>query len=96
MPTVHEAIEAAIGETVAAQKRVAKIRSKQVRGIDEIATLKATAQTWFHSHRPVLAANAPNADLSAVDECFTAVLNATDKKAAKATYLQALKDGKRH
>ncbi len=56
--------------------------------------LKATAQTWFHTHRPVVTADAPNADLAVVDACFTVVLDATAKYAAKATYLNALKDAK--
>jgi len=94
MPTVYETIDAAINEATAARKRVAKVKSNQVRGIDEIATLKATAQTWFHTHRPVVTTGAPNADLAAVDSCFTVVLDATAKYAAKATYLDALKDAK--
>jgi hypothetical protein len=94
MPTVYETIEAAIHEATAARNRVSKVKSAQVRGVDEIATLKATAQTWFHTHRPVVAAGAPTVDLATVDTCFTAVLDATAKHAAKATYSKALKDAK--
>ncbi|WP_425905917.1 hypothetical protein [Nitrobacter sp. TKz-YC02] len=94
MPNVYEAIDAAINEATAARKRVAKIRSGQVRGVDEIATLKATAQTWFHTHRPIIVAGAPSTDLTTVDAYFTVVLDATAKCAAKATYLDALKDTK--
>ena len=36
MPTVHEAIDAAINEAAAARSRVLKIKTKQVRGVDEI------------------------------------------------------------
>ena len=94
MPTVHDTIDAAINEATAARNRVSKVKSNQVGGVDEIATLKATAQTWFYTHRPVVAAGAPNVDLATVDACFTAVLNATAKKAAKATYSNALKNAK--
>jgi hypothetical protein len=94
MPTVHETMDAAIGETTAARIRLAKVKSKQVRGVDEIAMLKATAQTWFRTHRPVVAAGAPGVDLGAVDARFTAVLDATAGHAARATYLNALKDAK--
>lgn len=94
MSTIHKTIDAAIDEATAARKRVAKVRSKQVRGVDEIASLKATAQTWFHTHRPDVIASAPNADLVAVDTCFRVVLDATAKYAATATYLNALKDAK--
>jgi hypothetical protein len=94
MPTVHETIDAAMTEATAARNRVSKVTSNQVRGVDDIATLKATAQTWFHTHRPVVTAGAPGVDLSAVDACFSAVLNATLKYAAKTTYLNALKGAK--
>jgi hypothetical protein len=94
MPTVYESIDATIDEATAARKRVGKVKSKQVRGVDEIATLKATAQTWFHMHRPVVIAGAPNANLAVVDACFTTVLDAAGKYAAKTTYLNALNDAK--
>jgi len=94
MPTLYETIDAAINETTTARNRVSKVKSNQVRGVDEIATLKATAQTWLHTHRPVVTASAPNVDVTAVDACFTSVLDATAKYAAKATYLNVLKDAK--
>lgn len=94
MPTVHETIDAAIQEATLARNRVSKVKSNQVRGVDEIATLKATAQTWFHTHKPIVTTSAPKVDLAAVDECFTVVLNATTRSAAKSTYLDALKDAK--
>jgi hypothetical protein len=94
MPTVHDAIDASIEEADSARKRVAKIKSNQVRGIDEIATLKATSQTWFHTHRPVIARDAPSLDLTDADACFTAILDATSKHAAKSTYLESLQSAK--
>lgn len=94
MPTVHEAIDATINEAAVARKRIKKVGSNQVRGVDDIATLKATAQTWFYTHRPVVAAGAANLDLTAVDASFTVVLDATAKHAAKATYLKALDEVK--
>jgi hypothetical protein len=94
MPTVHDAIDAAINEATAARNRVSKIKSNQVRGVDDIAMLKATAQTWFHTHRPIVVAGASNADAAAADACFTVILDSTAKYAAKATYLNALKETK--
>src|SRR5689334_9351399 len=94
MPTVYDAIDSAINEATAARKQIARVKSRQVRGLDEIDALKATAQTWFYTHRPVVAAGAPAANLTDVDACFTAVLVATSKYAAKGTYLAALKDAK--
>lgn len=92
MPTVYEAIDAAINEAAAARKRVSKVRTNQVRGVDDIAPLKATAQTWFYTHRPIIVSGAPAVDLSTVDARFKVVLDATAKHAAKGTYLNALRD----
>src|ERR1700678_2062004 len=91
MSTVHDAIDAAINEATTARLRVNKLKSKQVRGVDDVATLKATAQTWFHTHRPIVASGAPHVDLSPIDEKYTELLNSTAKYAAKATYLDVLK-----
>jgi hypothetical protein len=94
MQAVHDTIDSAMSEAAAARSRVSKIRTNRVRGVDEVATLKATAHTWFYTHRPVVTLNAPGIDLTAVDKCFSAVLDATAKSAAKATYLNALKDAR--
>jgi len=94
MPTIHEAINAAIDEVTKARTRVSAIKSVQVKNVDAVATLKATAQTWFHTHKPVVVAAAPSLDLVAVDQHYTTVLNATTKHAAKQTYLNALKAAK--
>lgn len=91
MPTVHQVFDAAINEATAARLRVNKVRSNQVRGVDDVDMLKATAQTWFHTHRPIVASGAPYVELAAIDTRYTAVLDATAKHAAKATYLAALK-----
>lgn len=95
MPGIYETIDFAINEIAAARSRVSKIRSNQVRGVDEIASLKATAQTWFHTHRPIVVNRVSTLDVTAVDECFTTVLDATTKYAVKATYLDALKNAKK-
>lgn len=94
MAGIHDALDAAITEATAARHRVAKVTSNQVRGIDDLATLKATAQTWFHTHRPIVAGHEPALDLSTVDACYTRVLEATAKHATKATYVDALKGAK--
>lgn len=93
MPTVYEAIDAAIEESSAALRRLQKLRTNQVRGVDEIATLKATAHTWFHTHRPVVAASS-QVNLASVDASFTTVLDATERHAARSTYSSALRDAK--
>lgn len=95
MATVHEAIEAAITEATTARSRVNRINTKQVRGVDDVATLKATAHTWFHTHRPVIASGAQHVELSAIDDSYTTLLGLTAKHAAKTTYLHLLKSTKK-
>jgi len=94
MPTVSEAIDAAIREVATARSLVAKIRTKQVGGIDAIATLKATALAWFNSHRPIVVAAGSDLDVAAVDQHYTTILNCTAKYAARRTYLNALQNVK--
>jgi hypothetical protein len=94
MPTVYEAIDATINEAAKARGRVTKVQSNQVRSVDDLAMLKATAQTWFHTHRPIIASGAPHVELTAVDDNYTDLLNSTAKYAAKNTYLGILKAAK--
>lgn len=94
MRSIFDTIEAAIDEACAALRRVSKVKTRQVRGVDDIGPLKATAQTWFHTHRPVLADQASQLDLPTADECYQRVLNATAKHSTKSTYISALKDAK--
>jgi len=94
MPTIYEAIDAAIDEVTKARIRVLKDKAKQVKKVDAVASLKATAQTWFHTHRPVVVDGAPSVDLATVDQHYTTILDATAKHAARKTYLDALKGAK--
>ncbi|NUQ53078.1 MAG: hypothetical protein HUU19_10330 [Phycisphaerales bacterium] len=94
MPTPAEALDAAIQEVTGARTRVTKIKSKQVRGVDEVASLKSTANAWFKSHRPVAAQAVSAADIAAIDTQYQIVLDSAEKHAAKQTYLSALKAGK--
>ena len=64
MPTASEAIDAAIREVSTARLLVSKIKGKQVRGVDAVASLKATALTWFKTHRPAVTTGAFNLDLA--------------------------------
>ncbi|HEY7313700.1 MAG TPA: hypothetical protein VH643_30400 [Gemmataceae bacterium] len=94
MPTASDAIDAAIREVSTARSLVSKIRTKQVRGVDAIASLKATALAWFNTHRPAVIAGNSNLDLVTADSHYTNILNSTAKYAARQTYLHALRDTK--
>lgn len=95
MSTVLEAIDEAIQEVTRARSLVSKIRAKQVTGADIVAFLKSTAHAWFNTHRPVVESGNLGLDCSAADGHYTIVLNSTAKRAARNTYLDALRDAKK-
>ncbi|MBX3352527.1 MAG: hypothetical protein KF684_06295 [Phycisphaeraceae bacterium] len=94
LPTIFGAIDAAIEEVTRARSRVSAIKTAQVKTVDAVASLKATAQTWFHTHKPVVVSGDPSLDLSEVDRYYAVILGATSRHAAKNTYLDALKNVK--
>lgn len=89
MATAVDSLDAAMQEVTNARVLVAKIRSNQVRGTDQLAALKSISYAWFNSHRRLINHNL-TIDLSAIDDAYQTVLNSTDRSAAKATYLGAL------
>jgi hypothetical protein len=95
MPTASDAIDAAIREVTTARSLIAKINAKQVRGVDAIASLKATSLAWFNTHRPIVNAGTFDLDLTIVDRHYTTILNSTTRYAARQTYLDALRDVKK-
>lgn len=95
MSTASDSIDAAIQEVTKARAFVSKVKGKQVRGVDTIASLKATAISWFNTHRPALTALSLDCDLSAADECYTIILNCTSRHASRQTYLDVLMDLKK-
>ena len=94
MSTISDTIDAAIREAMTARKIVSKIKAKQVKGVDAIASLKATALAWFNTHRTILTSDNLDFDFAAVDLPYTTVLNSTSKHAARQTYLDALLEAK--
>ncbi len=94
MATSSEAVDAAISEVTTARSLVSRIKTKQVRGVDAVATLKSTAHAWFNSHRLVVASAAVGVDLGDADHAYTTILDLTAKHAARRTYLDALKETK--
>lgn len=94
MQTPSEAIDAAIHEVQTARSLVSKIKAKRVTGVDALASLKATALTWFNTHRTVITVGAPGVDVEPADRHYTIILNSTAKSAARQTYLTALAKAK--
>lgn len=94
MSAISDSIDAAIRETMTARTFVSKTKVKQVTSVEAIASLKATALTWFNTHRPVLTSSNIEVDLATVDRAYKIVLDSTAKKAARTTYLDALLQAK--
>lgn len=94
MPTIHEAIEGAIAEVMEARKRVAGIKTKQIRRDEDIAKLNEVATKWFQIHKPIVATAGAAVDLPSIDKHFVALITATAKHAAKKTYLDVLHGAK--
>ena len=95
MSTAIDAVEAAIQEVAKARALVSKVRSKQVRTVDELAALKSTAYAWFKTHRSIVQTHPSAVDLSEVDEHYNTILDSTDRFVVKKTYLTALKQAKK-
>ncbi len=94
MADQHSRIEDAIAELDRAGKFLGKIKVPQVRNAEQRDFLKATALSWFHTHRPLLASALPPELVSAVDEPYRAILDATDRNSAKGTYVAAVRNAK--
>ncbi|MDR4495929.1 MAG: hypothetical protein R3B74_16240 [Nitrospirales bacterium] len=94
MQKSSDTIDAAIREVTNARLLVSKIKTNQVRGVDAIGALKATALAWFNTHRPIITDGIPGIDLAHVDQHYTTILKSTARHAARQTYLDALRDVK--
>src|SRR6266540_514485 len=91
MVDAHTAFDLAIGEVATARKAVARRKSAQVSAADERDYLKAVSYSWFQTHKPAILAGRRAVDLASVDRAYRTVLEASGKRAARSTYLEALK-----
>jgi hypothetical protein len=92
MTDAASALEAAIGDV----DRLARVLQKerrlvQVRSSDERALAKATAQTWFKNHRPIIAAIVSDADIIPLDADFKLILESSERAGSRAKYVATLK-----
>ena len=93
MSAALDAIDASLQEVTTARILISKIRSNQIRGADQLASMKSLAYAWFNTHRKTIEA-VVNVDLSAVSDAFQTILNSTDKSAAKQLILERLHEQK--
>jgi hypothetical protein len=63
----------------------------QVRG-SERDVIRATALTWFQSHRPKLVAVFAPTDLEPIDQMYQEIVEATHKDAARSRYVETFKE----
>jgi hypothetical protein len=91
MNEADEAIYQAIKEAERIRVATRKKSSAQVRG-SERDVIRATALTWFQSHRPKAAAIFSTAELQPLDEMYQRVVQASHKDAARSGYVFIFKD----
>lgn len=90
MNEADEALYQAIEEAERTRSATRKKPLPQVRGSERDA-IRATALTWFKSHRPKLVTTCSADDLQPIDEMYQGIVEASHKSAARAGYLNALR-----
>jgi len=91
MSDAHDAIDAAIAETDRLRRSLKKSGTTQVRSTEERALIKATALTWFRTHRPLVAKTTDGHLLEDVDGLFKDLLGSSDHAAMRSGYDTSLK-----
>lgn len=94
MADYHSELSAAIGEADQALKRLARITAVQIRNSEHRDYLRAIAYSWFRSRRPTITQHVAAEQLDAVDTQFRIILDASERSAAKNTFVAALKAAK--
>lgn len=88
-------IDAAILEIDRARKLLAKVHTPQVRNAEHRDFLKATALSWFRTHRTCVIAIVPSDLVEAVDQPYRRALDASERHSAKSTFVKAFDEAKR-
>jgi hypothetical protein len=86
------AFEGAIRDAEAARKIISRAHTPQIRGSDQIAMLKTTAQTWFKTHRFSILSLNLSLDISSIDALYNNLLLCTEKSTTRNKYLTLLKE----
>lgn len=87
----QDAIDAALKESQRLRKALLKESDKQVRSDDEKQVAKATAQSWFRSHRTIITSVLDEDSVKEIDEQFKLLLSATNHATSRTKYVSALK-----
>lgn len=89
---VDNPFEACLRDLTQVRTRVQRTKGVAVARFEDRDFLKSFAYKWFETYRPQFAAGVPDQSLGTVDAIMSAVLDATDSRTAKATYITAFKE----
>src|SRR2546422_2804124 len=87
-------IDATVDAVTRLRNALHKGKNRQVRSSDELALVRATAETWFKNHRPALAALQNATPFKTVDHAFASLLEWADQNTTRTKYrglLQTIK-----
>lgn len=90
----HTEIESAIAEIDHIRKLLSKIKVRQIRNSEHRDVLKATALSWFRNHRTNIIGSISPELLATIDQSYQTILHATERDAAKSTYIRAVNKAK--
>ncbi|MBL8230651.1 MAG: hypothetical protein JNL98_19320 [Bryobacterales bacterium] len=93
MTPAQSAIDAAFAGLSTLKKVIGRVRSKQVSSDDQKRTAKATALTWFHSHRPAVATATSEEHVQPIDRVYHDLIAFSAKAALKNRYLKTIGAG---
>ena len=91
MTAAQDAIDAASKESHRLRKVLSKGSDKQVRSDDEKQVAKATAQSWFCSHRSIVTSILGEDSAREIDEQYKVLLSATNHAVSRTKYVSTLK-----
>jgi hypothetical protein len=87
----QSAIAGALEEIERVRRMLHKVTAKQVRAAEHRQYLRSVAHTWFQSHRPLIVPSVADDQLRAVDACYRTILDASERLAARSTYVDAVR-----
>ena len=95
MTDAQQAVDSAIGEAERLRKVLGRVKSAQVRSAEYNQLIKATALSWFNSHRSTVHPAVGDDAIKPIDELYRAVLGATTRATTREKYLSWIKEIKR-
>jgi len=92
MNRVQNSLDSALSEVNKLRQTLKKGKSKQVQISDERTIAKATALSWFNTHRQMIVEGVGAQNLGEVDQCYNNLLNFSEKNTRRSKYDQMLKN----